>query len=251
MDKNLHILENYFHDKKNGVVVECGTAEGHHMPSIYLERELDWKFIGFEIDPRYWPILLNNRPKGLNINLALSDKNEFTDFVVTAWGGNSSLKLSEEHANELKSYKKTFSNGTFFQTIKVSTITWKTFIKTYKISHIDYLILDVEGCEMKVLDGMIGCDILPDVIQIEYSYSDPLSILRNKELKEDFSGFAILKHKLENMNYQFDYVYENDAFFSKKDFWKNKILPKNWFAETNEFNWNGYCRYNKNKCKEL
>jgi len=251
MQKELHILENYFPDKRDGVVVECGTAEGNHMPSIYMERELGWKFIGFEIDPRFWPILLKNRPNGLNINLALSDKNEFTDFVVTAWGGNSSLELSEEHKEELISYKKTFPIGTFFEKIKVSSITWKTFIKTYKIPHIDFLILDVEGCEMRVLNGMKECNILPDVIQIEFGYADPTNTLRNEQTKEDFSGFVLIKHKLEEMGYQFDYVYFNDAFFSKIEFWNNKGKPLNWVWEDEEFKWNGYIRYNKEKCRNL
>jgi FkbM family methyltransferase len=251
MNEELHILENYFNHKRNGVVVECGTAEGHHMPSTYMENELGWKFIGFEIDPRFWPILLKNRPNGLNINLALSDSNEFTDFTVSAWGGNSSLQLSEEHKKELISYKKTFQNGTFFENIKVSTITWKTFINMYKISHVDHFILDVEGCEMKVLKGMEDSLVLPDVIQIEFSYSDPLSKIKNDELKEDFSGFVILKHALEKMGYEFNYVHFNDAFYSKKDFWKDKQKPEKWVGESDEFSWNGYCRYNKNKCKNL
>jgi len=251
MNNDLHILENYFPNKRGGTIVECGTAEGWHMPSYYLELELGWKFIGFEVDPRFWPILLQNRPNGVNINLALSDKNELTEFTITAWGGNSSLSLSEEHKQELLSFKKTFPNGTFFEKIKVSSITWKTFIKKFNVAHVDHFILDVEGCEMKVLNGMIDCGVLPDVMQVEFGYSDPTNKLKNEETKEDFSGFVVIKHKLEEMGYQFDYVHLNDAFFSKKEFWKDKTIPEKWTEENEEFIYTGYCRYNKSKCKNL
>jgi FkbM family methyltransferase len=248
---DLHVLTNYFYDKRNGVVVECGTAEGNHMPSSYMEKELGWKFIGFEVDPRFWPVLLQNRPNGLNINAALSDENGFASFTVSAWGGNSSLNMSAEHAAELISYRRTFENGSFFQNVTVPCMTWKNFIKSYKIENVDFLILDVEGCEMKVLNGMIGSEVMPDVIQIEFGYSDPTNKLRDEKTKEDFSGFIILKHKLQEMGYRFDYVQYNNAYFSKNDFWKDKQLPDKWEEESNEFTWFGYCRYNKDKCKNL
>ena len=246
-----HVIDNYFPEKRNGTVVEAGTAEGHHMPSTYMEQKLGWKFIGFEIDPRYWPILLQNRPNGLNINLALSDTNEFVDFEVSAWGGNSSLEHSKEHKEELTSYKRTFDNGMFFQKIKVSTITWKHFIKSYRIAYVDFLVLDVEGHELKVLEGMKDCDVIPDVMQIEFPRCDYNQVLLNKQTGEDFSGFAILKHKVEEMGYQFDYVNDANAYFSKKEFWKDKNMPKSWAGEDEEYSWYGYKRYDKNKCKNI
>jgi FkbM family methyltransferase len=253
MGGDLHILNNYFPNKREGTVVECGTAEGNYMPSTYLEKDLGWKFIGFEINPIDWNILLKNRPNGLNINSALSDVDGFVEFsVISSLPGNSSIQHNIVHFEELISKKVIIpSDEASFYKLTVPSMTWKSFIKTYNISSVDFLILDVEGCEIKVLNGMQDSDVLPDVIQVEYSYSDPDNKLKNDETRENFSGFVIIKHKLQEMGYDFNYVHFNDAFFSKRTFWKNTAKPSQWLGEDDQFSWNGYIRYNKEKCKNL
>lgn len=251
MEKNLNAVQNYFPDKNQGVVVECGTAEGHHQPSTYLEKTIGWKFIGFEVDPRFWPILLKNRPNGLNLNLALSNSNELTKFTISAWGGNSSLEHCDFHKKELISYKTTFTDGTYFHDIWVSTITWKYFIEKYKIKYVDFFILDVEGSELKVIEGMKDSEVLPDVMQVEFSYSDHKNTLINEKEKENFSGYKIIKDSLEELGYEFNYLSENNLMFSKKTFWNDKEKPEEWFGEDNQFNHFGYCMYDKEKCKLL
>ena len=251
MQKELSIIQNYFQDKKSGVVVECGTAEGHHQPSMYLERSMGWKFIGFEVDPRFWPILLKNRPNGLNLNLALSNTNQLSKFTISAWGGNSSLNHCDFHKKELISYKKTFEDGSYFKDIWVSTITWSNFIKRYKIPNVDLFILDVEGNELSVLEGMKGSEVFPDVMQVEFGYSDPQNKLINEKTKENFSGYKIIKDSMEELGYAFDYLTSNNLIFSKKDFWKDKKRPTQWIGEDERFDHFGYCFYDKEKCKKL
>lgn len=248
--KDLNVVYNYFPDKNTGLVVECGTAQGNMNPSLYLEETMGWDFVGFEPDPRFFPIFKKNRPNATHINLALSNSNGMVEFMIAAHGGNSSLNHTKTHTEELKGYGK-FSDGSFVKPIQVQTITWKSFINTYKIKAIDFMILDVEGCEMTVLDSMVGSDVLPDVLQIEFAYSDRDNTLINEEDKTNFSGFKILKDKLVKMGYEFDYLNSNNLFFSKIDFWKDKSKPSTWFGEDTQFHWNGYCQYDKEKCENL
>lgn len=251
MDKKIHVVHNYFPNKRDGVVVECGTAEGHHQPSIHLEQELGWKFVGFEPDPRYFPTLSKNRPDALKLPLALSDEDGLGEFEISAWGGNSSLEHSKDHRNELIGYNKTFEDGSYFKTVHVPTLTWDTFIRQYKIGHVDFFILDVEGSEMKVLEGMRDPSLWPDVMQVEFGYSDHNNSIINEAAKENFSGFKIIKDKLESMGYGFDYLNDNNLMFSKRNFWEERTPPAEWFGEDLQFSWNGYLMYDKEKCSKL
>jgi FkbM family methyltransferase len=254
-NKETSIIKNYFFNddlvKENGIVVECGTAEGFHEPSKTLENNFNWKFFGFEADPRFFPILCKNRPNATKINAALSDINGKIDFTISAWGGNSSLEHTKIHKEELITYSAKFDDGSYFKKISVPTINWNHFIKLYNIKNIDLFILDVEGQEIKILNGMTRESVLPQVIQIEFAYSDCENILLDEEKKENFSGIFKISKKLFELNYQFDYVNFNNAFFSQKSFWNNKQIPDIWEGEDEEFHWRGICYYNKSKFKKL
>lgn len=253
--KETAIIKNYFFEndavKQGGVVVECGTAEGFHNPSVTLENNFNWKFFGFEADPRFYPILCKNRPKATNINAALSDTNGVIDFTISAWGGNSSLEHTEIHKEELTSYPATFDDGSFFKKITIPTMNWDHFTNLYNLNEIDLLILDVEGQEIKILNGLTSNSILPSVIQIEFSYSDSENLLLDKEKRENFSGLVKIAKKLFELNYQFDYVNFNNAYFSQKKIWTNKKVPDIWEGEDEEFVYRDVCYYNKNKCKKI
>jgi hypothetical protein len=61
-EEGIQIIENYFinpdslHVEENGVVVECGSAEGFFNPSLTLESLYGWKYYGFEPDPFMYSI---------------------------------------------------------------------------------------------------------------------------------------------------------------------------------------------------
>lgn len=262
-----NILLNYWYNedmspKRNGVVVECGTAEGHHEPSKTLEEEFGWRFYGFEADPRFYSILEKNRPNATTLNLALSDKTGKSSFTISAHGGNSSLQHCEWHKKELEQRPAIFSDGTNttkFVDIEVETITWNDFTYQYKLNEIDLFILDVEGSELKVLSGFDESSILPSVVQIEFGYLGDDEKYEICDIRygdfatkaENFSGFMNAYNRLYELGYDFDYVEHNNAIFSLRSFWKNKTKPKKWNGETTQFNWNGVCLYDKDKCEKL
>jgi len=255
--KKKSVIPNYFLDEEasaileGGIVVECGTAAASDGPAIDLEYKYGWKFFGFEPDPRFYPILIKNRPNGININAALSDHVGQTRFTMSAWGGNSSLNHCTMHKEELISYKQTFIDGSYFKEIDVATMNWNFFTQQYNLDKVDYLILDVEGSELMVLDGFDETSILPSVVQIEYGYSDPKNKYLNVENKENFSGFIALYERLYRLGYEFDYVNHNDAFFSLPRFWENRVKPRTWLGEDERFDWVGLCMYEKEKCRSI
>lgn len=244
----LSIIKNYFIDetgaaKIGGVVVECGTAQGTFNPSLYMEEHLGWTFYGFEPHPAFWEQLNYNRPlpSAIKINKALSSYVGNSDFCMA--GDNSSLHHSKAHLQEM--------GGGNLQHITVETTTWRDFIDEFKIPDVSLFILDVEGCELEVLEGMLGCPVMPSIIMIEYCRSDYDFLLRNEETHEDFSGFKIIKDAVTRMGYMFDYAISANAMFSRNDFWENKERPNTWFGEELSCSLHGYEIYNKEKCQSL
>lgn len=241
-----HLIDNYFTGKKNGVVVECGADNGTYMPSTYLENFLGWKFIGFEPVPETYQELIKNRPNGLNINSGLSDFTGDTDFFICQIPGMSGISHNQRHIDEFRRKNVIFSKDKMFEKIKIKTLTWDDFLEIYNIDHVDLLILDVEGHEINVISGMNKA--LPSVIQIEMAYADPLNSLLDEKLKENFSGFILIRNILEKKGYEFNYVNFNNAYFSLKNFWGERDKPKIWKGSDDYFFWDGYKIYDRNKC---
>lgn len=151
--------------------------------------------------------------------------------------------LTHHHSIE----KKLFEYAEL-KTYKVQTSTWKSFVKKKNLKNVDFMIIDTEGHEVEVLEGMKDCDVLPDVICIEFAMSD-----RSKPLggAENFSGIIKLNEVLRDMGYVFDYVNYNNAMFSKKKMWEGKERPNGWYFEDQEFNLWGTTWYDKEKLKSL
>jgi hypothetical protein len=130
----------------------------------------------------------------------------------------------------------------------VVTSTWKSFVSSKQLSHVDVLIVDTEGHEVEVFQGMENCDILPDVICTEFGMSDKQD---DQKGQENFSGFIKLSKIMSSLGYEFDYVNFNNAFFSKKSFWDGKRRPETWFSENLTFEFWGTTWYDKEKCKNI
>lgn len=196
------IFERYFNDEGfKGIFVECGAFDGLTENSCkFFEETMGWQ--GYNIEPLPWVYenLCNNRPDSTNLNFALSDKigvAEFKavdhpDFGVDCTNG--SLTHTEKHLTMLE------QGGCKFVSVEVSLLTWSEFIKRNNISHVDILVLDVEGHELSVIDGMYGCDVLPDIFCIEVGHLD----------------FGDIRRKLSRLGYVYDISSHVNAFFIKE-----------------------------------
>ena len=209
------LYENYFKNKKKGFFIECGAYDGVSLSCCkFFEDNLGWTGINVEPAKNHYNKLVKNRPKSINVNLGLSDKNDIMEFknVISkgAGGGNGSFEHSEAHLEELKGY------GVDFDEYKVPTITYSKMLDDHNVGHVDLMCLDVEGFEFKVVDGMCDAASLPEVLCIEYSYL----------------GLKNLIDHVKDMGYVFDFISHNNAYFHHSQSSFNK-KPK-WFGETNK-----------------
>jgi FkbM family methyltransferase len=168
VDQVLHT--HFFTDKFNGISIECGAFDGiTENCTNFFEENYNWKTINIEPESLIFKKLQKNRPRSINLELALSSNDEIRIFrnykhptFDFNWG-NGSLNHTEEHKKELEN----LCGKNNYVELRVRCKTYKQIINDLNIQHLDLFILDVEGTELEVIDGMIGCDVLPDIFVIE------------------------------------------------------------------------------------
>jgi FkbM family methyltransferase len=197
VDKILY--DTYFTDVRGGVFIEAGAANGVEESCCKaFEEFLGWRGINVEPSPVNFALLEQARPDAINVRGALSDAEgtaTFTNALHPVRGGNfgnGSLSHTPAHVEEL------VANGCTFETFDVETMRYDTLLDRHGIEHVDLFVLDVEGHELSVLQGMEGTRRWPKVFCIEHGNI----------------GLERLQPMLEPHGYVFDGVAFNNAYFS-------------------------------------
>lgn len=166
-----YIYEKYIKDKnilqENKIIMEAGAMNGINLSTNKFFEEIGWECINIEANPDVFNELIANRPKATNINIALSNNNNIKKFEYDRRRGFKNGRIITEDAvtDELKKDIPNIRRRRIEQNIQA--ITYKELIKELNISYVGIFILDVEGHEIRVFDGMKDCDILPDIFCIE------------------------------------------------------------------------------------
>lgn len=168
------IYERYFSNKFNGISIECGAFDGLLENSTkFFEENFNWKTINIEPLNHIYERLVKNRPDSLNMNIALSNVNGTQQIRVYSipehgiYNTNASLNHLDSHKQCLES----ISNNKYVDQ-NITTITYRELVKQINLTSLDLFVLDVEGHELEVLEGMTECDVLPDVFVIEHGHKD-------------------------------------------------------------------------------
>lgn len=197
------IYEKYFRGKKNGISIECGAFDGiTDSCTKFFEESMNWKTINIEALPIAYNKLIENRPKSININIGLSNTNtskQFKNYKEPKLGfmwGNGSFAHLPVHKEDLE---KRCSG--IYEVIDIKCETYTNLLERLKLESLDLFVLDVEGHEYEVIDGMVSAKIFPDVFVIEHGHRTP----------QDF----IEKLKILPVKYRLDYVSFVNSFFIK------------------------------------
>ena len=168
------LYERYFKNTKNGFFIECGAADGLNLSSCkFFEDNMGWVGINIEASPVKYSKLLQNRPNSfLNLNKGLLNESGvyvFRDDTVDdpryapGWG-NGSFEHTENH------FKQLDRMGIKLQESEVTTITFKELIEQVQPPKVDLFVLDVEGVEPLVIEGMKESPVLPTHVFIEHEH---------------------------------------------------------------------------------
>jgi FkbM family methyltransferase len=197
------IYERYFPNTFNGISIECGSFDGvAESSTLFFEESMNWTCINIEASPPIFELLKQNRLKAFNFNVGLANKDDVLTFkhvVHPHHGfkfGNGSFSHKPAHVQELE------EAGCAYKEYEVKTTTYAKLIDPLMDAFmpgrsIDLFVLDVEGYEMEALEGMRSTKYLPRVLCIEY----PIVGLEN------------IKAALDGLDYTYDTVENNNAFF--------------------------------------
>ena len=168
MDNEDTAILDYFKDKKSGFYVDVGCYHPIHRNNTYLLHKQDWK--GINIDVSQFSIDLFNylRPNDLNYNCAISNKNETVKIFYQK-------ELSQLSTIENEQAKKVFQGNIKEKEIQAFTLDKILKKDKFKDTKIDFLNIDVEGADFKVLEGLSFDKFKPELICIE---------IHDKEIKD-------------------------------------------------------------------
>jgi FkbM family methyltransferase len=206
------LFERYFFDSNcKGIFVECGAFDGETESSCkFFEETLGWHGYNLEPVPWIWERLCANRSHSSNLKLGLSKQSGRAQFQAVnhpTFGincTNGSLNHTESHRKFLEEV------GAEFIEIEVELLTWRDFVARENISVVDLMVLDVEGLELEVIEGMVHCDVLPGVLCVEVGH-----ISLDK-----------IRKQLAQLNYVYDTSSHVNAYFLHRDYLNTLIFQK-------------------------
>ena len=186
MDNEDIAVLNYFKNKRNGFYVDVGCYHPIHRNNTYLLHKQNWN--GINIDTSEFSIDLFNfiRPKDLNYNCAISNKDEIIKLFYQK-------KLSQLSTTEINQAKTVFQGDIKEKEIQAYTLDNILNKSKYKGIVIDFLDIDVEGADLKVLKGLSFDKYKPELVCIEIhekkiNQSEVYNFLVNKDYELIWSG---------------------------------------------------------------
>ena len=159
MDGEDLIIFDYFKNKKDGFFIDVGCYHPTHRNNTFLLYKKGWQGINVDIHSFSIDLFNHLRPRDLNYNFAISDKNEILSMYFQK-------ELSQLSTIEYDQAKKVFQGP--IKEKKIQAITLNKILEISKIEKkIDLLDIDVEGADLKVLQSLSLDKFKPELICIE------------------------------------------------------------------------------------
>ena len=168
MDGEDLIVTDYFKNKQKGFYIDVGCYHPIHRNNTFLLYKKGWN--GINIDIHSFSIELFNylRPNDFNYNFAISDKKEMIHMYFQK-------ELSQLSTIDYDQAKKSFQGP--IKEKKIQSFPLNEVLKFSNLENkkVDFLDIDVEGADLKVLKGLSFEKTNPELICIE---------IHDKNLKE-------------------------------------------------------------------
>jgi FkbM family methyltransferase len=179
MDGEDLAIKQYTKNINNGFYVDIGAHHPVQRSNTCMLYEAGW--FGVNVDISNFSLCLFNylRPDDINIQRAVSDNNGETDFYYQK-------DFSQLSTTDRNLAKEHFQDN--YQVKKIKCQTFDSLLAETKYSNkkINFLNIDVEGAELKVLSGLSFKVYNPDVICIEIlGYRTLNNEEREKAIKTD------------------------------------------------------------------
>jgi FkbM family methyltransferase len=194
LNQDLNVLEFYDY-KKNLFFVDLGANDGETLSNTYLlEKEYNWIGICSEPLPSAYEKLINCRSVSCDNHAVFDKSNLKLEFIEGDLLSGISEYIGDRQKTKLKKANK----------IEVNTITLQDLLEKYNSPKIiNYLSLDTEGTELKILQSVNLSEYIFLYINLEHNYIEP----NRSEIKKLLQNNGYL-YKGEN-KWDDDYIHES------------------------------------------
>ena len=188
--------------KEKGIYIDVGCHHPFINNNTYVLYKKGWRGINVDLDFNSIDMFNYFRPNDNNIEIALSNKE-----------GQSDLYFFHNRAAKNTIVKSRGKGAKSIKKIKIDTL--ENIIKRskFKVKHIDFLSIDVEGNELNVLRGLNFKKYRPKIISIEFIKPNIKEFYQHNIkdiIKSDIYKFMISKkYKLAN------WIHDDLVFVSK------------------------------------
>ena len=203
------IIDYIFKNKKKGFYLDVGAQHPISNNNTYLLFKKGWRGINIDLDKKNIDLFKIARPGDQNLNYAISDK--IDDAELFYYHDSSPINtLSKDVSN--------FQNAKIKEIKKIKTNTLNIILENLKINNqIDYMNIDVEGFEEKVLSGFDIKKYKPLVISVEFlDFKMKKLEFKNNNIQTVLDS-NIYKYFIEN-NYHFVNWLHGDLIFVHENF---------------------------------
>lgn len=174
--KQDELLEkNVFKNYKHGIFVDVGANDGININNTYyFEKNHNWTGLNVEPIPETFKKLVENRPKCINLNCAVSNVDGEVDFVMNTGYTEmiSGIKNNYDQRHFERLMRENQQMGSTTTIVKVPSKRLETIFDDHNIRYVNYLSIDVEGAEFDVIKSINFDKVFIDVIGFENNYED-------------------------------------------------------------------------------
>lgn len=156
-----YMLHRAFNKATTGFYIDVGAHHPEFDSVTKYFYDQGWNGINIEPIPKFFNLLATERPRDINLNLAIGNENGFATFYeVDTLPGLSTL--SQETVETLQ------VSGFNLRATKVTTVTLVSVCNSYvNNQEISFLKIDVEGFERQVLEGADFKTYRPIIVLVE------------------------------------------------------------------------------------
>jgi len=154
------LLNRVFADKKQGCYIDIGAQHPLYDSVTKAFYDRGWQGINIEPVKEYYDLLVQERSRDLNLNLAVGETESELDFFelegtgLSTFDRETATRLANEGNYKINSYQ-------------VPILRLATICQKHLNSPIDFLKIDVEGWEEKVILGNDWAHFRPTIILLE------------------------------------------------------------------------------------
>ncbi len=173
--------------KHGGFFLDFGAFDGETISNtLTLEKELGWRGICVEPNPRFYAELCRNR-QCVTVNVALWPQSRASLRFVDAHGLSAIETYKDMDVNSARRQEATLG------VIEVDTLNPNELLARFEApALIDYLSLDVEGAEFEVLSGLDLNTYAIALMTIEHNHDRPRQIRMRNYLAK--LGYEFIEH---------------------------------------------------------